>query len=72
MDHDLDQIDHDLDQILIDHDRDQIDHDRDQIDHDLDHLDPNPPLSYVVNGMYSTYLTLETCPRSCRSGSDLP
>ena len=35
----------------------------DQIDHDLDHLYLNVPLADVVQGMYSTGRTQETCPR---------
>ena len=55
----IDQIDHDVDQI-------------DQIDHDLDHLDPNLPLGDVVQDLYGTDPTQETCARSCRLYSSHP
>ena len=40
--------------------------DRSQSRSSTDHLYPNLPLSYVVQDLYSTDLTQETCPRSCR------
>ena len=75
IDHDpdqIDQIDDDLDQIdQIDHAVDQID----QVDHDLDNLYPNLPLWVVVQDLYSTDPTQETCAtvdRSCRFYGSYP
>ena len=66
IDHDLDQTDQ-TDQIDQTEQTDKIDQ-IDQIDHDLDHLpvDTNLPSWDVMQELYSTDPTQQTCPRKFR------